>query len=304
MRKKILFTGGSGLLSLNWASQICDGFDVFLGLHEKLIKLDGTTSIQISLENELDFSKSIEFVSPDLIVHTAGMTNVDSCERNPDLAIKINVETVKCVANVCLKQNIDLIFISTDHLFNGTNSFVTEDYPKSPVNWYGKSKSIGEDYIKLNLPNALIIRTNFFGWGTSYRQSFSDFIINNLLDGKQITLFEDVYYTPILIEILVEKVMRLYQEKRSGVYNVVGNERISKYEFGMKLAKIFNLNTDLIIKGKIGEKTELVLRPKDLSLSNQKLIIALVDSIPSLENQIKLLKKQKKGCIQNQLQIY
>ena len=54
------------------------------------------------------------------------------------------------------------------------------------------------------LNNALIIRTNFFGWGTSYRQSFSDFVIDNLRKGNNITLFNDVFYTPILIETLVE----------------------------------------------------------------------------------------------------
>ena len=97
MRKKILFTGGSGLLALNWAYQIRNSYDIFLGLHEKIINVSGVTSVMISLENEVDFLNSIQNIKPDLIIHTAGMTNVDLCEADPNMASKINFEAVKYV---------------------------------------------------------------------------------------------------------------------------------------------------------------------------------------------------------------
>ncbi len=294
MQKKILFTGGSGLLSLNWAYQICNSYDVVLGLHEKVINMGGVTSVMISLESEIQFSNSIHNIKPDLIIHTAGMTNVDLCEEDPNMASKINFEAVKYVSNVCSKNNIDLIFISTDHLFDGGKSFVDENQLKSPINWYGRTKSLGEDYVSVNNPNSLIIRTNFFGWGTSYRQSFSDFIISSLSSGKRITLFHDVYYTPILIDVLVLNVMNLYLNKALGIFNVVSNERISKFEFGLMVADIFGLDPSLILKGKIKDKLGLVQRPKDLSLSNRKLIDFLKTSIPTIKDQILELKKQEK----------
>jgi dTDP-4-dehydrorhamnose reductase len=294
LRKKILFTGGSGLLALNWAYQIRNSYDIFLGLHEKIINVSGVTSVMISLENEVDFLNSIQNIKPDLIIHTAGMTNVDLCEADPNMASKINFEAVKYVSNVCSKNNIDLIFISTDHLFNGEKSFVEENQLKSPINWYGRTKSLGEDYITENNPNSLIIRTNFFGWGTSYRQSFSDFIINSLSSGKNITLFHDIYYTPILIDVLVINVMNLYLSKAIGIFNVVSSERISKFEFGLMVADIFGLDASLILKGKIEDRLELVQRPKDLSLSNLKLVDFLKTSIPSIKDQVLELKKQEK----------
>ena len=294
MRKKILFTGGSGLLALNWAYQIRNSYDIFLGLHEKVINMNGVTSVMISLESEVDFLNSIQSIKPDLIIHTAGMTNVDLCEADPNMASKINFEAVKYVSNVCSKNNIDLIFISTDHLFNGEKSFVEENQLKSPINWYGRTKSLGEDYITENNPNSLIIRTNFFGWGTSYRQSFSDFIINSLSSGKNITLFHDIYYTPILIDVLVINVMNLYLSKAIGIFNVVSSERISKFEFGLMVADIFGLDASLILKGKIEDRLELVQRPKDLSLSNLKLVDFLKTSIPSIKDQVLELKKQEK----------
>ena len=293
LRKKILFTGGSGLLALNWANQVCNDFDVVLGLHEREINLKGAQAIKISLENEIEFSKCVDLIKPDLVIHTAGMTNVDQCEAFPEMANKINCEGAKFVSNVCQKNNIDLIFISTDHLFDGSVPNVSEVHPKSPLNCYGRTKSLGEDYIHSNNPNVIIIRTNFFGWGTGYRQSFSDFVINNLRQGKNITLFNDVFYTPILIETLVEIVMALYNKNAKGIFNVVGNNRVSKLEFGLELVKVFGLNIELINEGSITDKNELVKRPKDMSLSNQKVIDFLESQIISLDDQFKLLISQE-----------
>ena len=297
MRKKILITGGSGLLALNWASQVCQDFDVILGLHDREINLKGVESLNISLESENEFFKSVDIIKPDLVVHTAGMTNVDQCEAFPELANKINYEAAKFVSDVCLKNNIDLIFISTDHLFDGSVPNVSENHVKNPLNCYGRTKSLGEDYILLNNPNALIIRTNFYGWGTSYRQSFSDFVIDNLRKEKNIILFNDVFYTPILIETLVETVMELYYNNATGIFNVVGKSRVSKLEFGLALAKVFGLNLDLIKEGSIKGNKELVKRPKDLSLSNSKANRFLKKEIVNLSDQIARLHDSERNKI-------
>jgi dTDP-4-dehydrorhamnose reductase len=295
LRKKILFTGGSGLLALNWANQVCRDFDVVLGLHEREINIKGADSLKISLESEIEFSKCVDIIKPDLVVHTAGMTNVDQCEAFPELANKINYEAAKIVSDVCLKNNIDLIFISTDHLFDGTISNVSENHVKNPLNCYGRTKSLGEDYINLYNPNALIIRTNFFGWGASYRQSFSDFVIDNLRKGKNITLFNDVFYTPILIDTLVETVMTLYNKNAKGIFNVVGNDRVSKLEFGLELARVFELNKSKIFIGSLKDRLDLVLRPLDMSLSNSKVKCFLNKDFSTLNEQIQILKGQYNG---------
>ena len=289
MKKKILFTGGTGLLALNWANLICDKFDVVLGFHERQITLNKVNFFIISLESEEEFLKCVDRIKPDCIIHTAGMTNVDNCEIFPELANKINFEGAKIVSNVCVKNNIDLIFISTDHLFDGTIPNVSEDHIKNPLNCYGYTKSSGEDYIILNNPNALIIRTNFFGWGTSYRKSFSDFIIYNLRNGKNIILFNDVFYTPIVIDCLVELVMNLYLKNAKGVFNIVGDERLSKLDFGLKLAACFELNSNLILEGSISDNFNLVKRPNDLSLSNSKVKYFLNTEIKNLNDQILIL---------------
>lgn len=294
MRKKILFTGGSGLLALNSALYLRDDFEVYLALHNRIINLQDVQTCKIDLENEQELEKELIRINPDILINAAGMTNVEECELKPNDAEKINAIVPGILARLSKKLNIFFVHISTDHLFDGTKSFQTEDDSISPLNEYGKSKAKGEqEVIKYN-KDALIVRTNFFGWGTSYRQSFSDFIINSLRQEKKITLFSDVYFTPIFIQTLIDLIQVLIKNNRTGIINIVGNERVSKYEFGILIAEIFGLNKNLIEKGLIVNNKSLVQRPKDMSLSNLNVSkISNTYKFPSLNDQICFLFKNE-----------
>ncbi len=193
-----------------------------------------------------------------------------------------------------------MIYISTDHLFLGNESLVNEDHPISPVNVYAKTKAEAEACVLVDA-ETLIIRTNFYGWGTSYRHSFSDMIINSLRAHKKIILFKDIYYTPLLVETLVNIVHELVQRKFTGIFNVVGDDRISKYDFGLNLAKVFNLDSGLIDPGKISDCPSLVQRPQDISLSNQKVSECLNKKIGGLDQHFLILKVQEEKGLKGEL---
>ena len=180
MKNKVLITGGSGLLALNWALTINKNFDVFLGYHKRQFNILNTKSIKLELEIYDELYSQLSNLSPKIIINTAGLTNVESCEKFPKLANKSNITIAKNLAKVSKFLNIKLVHISTDHLFDGKKTYYNEKDQINPLNVYGKTKAIGEkEILKIN-EDALIIRTNFFGWGTDYRNSFSDFIIQNL----------------------------------------------------------------------------------------------------------------------------
>jgi dTDP-4-dehydrorhamnose reductase len=301
VKKKILFTGGSGLLSLNWAIQIRDNYEVILGLHERDIYLKGTKSIKIKLNSDQNISDFLTQIKPDILVHTAGLTSVEECELNPEQTNSINSFIPQLLAKHTNKLGIKFIHISTDHLFDGLLPFTSEDTPVSPVNEYGKSKALAEKLILKENPSALILRTNFFGWGTSYRLSFSDIVLKTLRANKTINLFDDVYYTPILINQFVEIVNLLILNNNSGIFNVVSNERITKYQFGLILAKKFGLNIELIQKGSIIDDHNLVQRPKDMSLNNKKVLEIINYKLLSIEKQIDILKAQELYGIASEL---
>lgn len=302
MKQRILITGGSGLLALNWALALRNRYLVTLGLHEREIALAGAQIRKIDLESVDNLIRTIETVQPQIVIHSAGLTSVEKCEDEPDLAKRINVELAVNVAKACAKLGLPLVHISTDHLFAGVASLVEETCPVQPINVYGRTKAEAETRVLEAHPTAMVIRTNFYGWGTSYRHSFSDVVIEALRAGKELTLFQDVFYTPILVETAAQAVHDLIDLKASGIFHVVGDERISKYEFGLKLAQEFNLDARLIKPGKIADQASLVQRPQDMSLSNQKICKLLGRKLGGVGEHILMLHHQEQNGLAQELQ--
>lgn len=270
-KKRVLITGGSGLLSLNWACTIRHKWDVILGVHHHPVKLKSTRPYQLNLELPDALSKQLADLSPDLIVHTVGMTNVDDCERSTQEAEHVNTKIALNVAEVAKARGISLIHISSDQLFDGKRSFYTETDPVRPINIYGATKALAEKKILEINSSALIIRTNFFGWGHSQRQSFSDWLIYNLRSGEKLKLFDDIHITPILADTLALASHDLLDKGAVGVVNVVGDERISKYHFAQLLCQAFDLPSRLIQRDKMINSKFLASRPLDMSLDNSLL---------------------------------
>ena len=302
MKRTILITGGSGLLALNWALAIRERYSVTLGLHERDISLAGIQTRQIELESVSHLVRVFEAVQPQMVIHTAGLTNVEECEAKPDLAQHINVELAANVAQACAKLGLSLVHISTDHLFSGEESLVDETHPIAPKNVYGRTKAKAEFRVLAAHAQALVIRTNFYGWGTSYRRSISDVLIEALRSGKELTLFKDVIYTPNIIESVAQAVLDLVNLKAKGIFHVVGDERISKYEFGLKIAEGFNLDSSLVKPGFLAEQASLVQRPHDMSLSNKKTCNLLGRKLGGVAEHIARLHWQEQNGLAQELQ--
>lgn len=296
MKPETLITGGSGLLALNWASALRGKYSITLGLHQQQVSLIGVSTAQLNLESTDELCRQFEVIQPKIVVHAAGLTSVEKCESNPSLARRSNVLLAVNMAKVCALFKVPFAHISTDHLYSGSSEFSDESTPVSPVNVYGNTKAEAELRVQEENPDALIIRTNFYGWGTGYRQSFSDFIIHTLRSEKKLELFDDVFYTPILAESLAEATHDLIALKAKGVFNIVGEERLSKFDFGLRLANKLRLNEDLIKAAKISSRPLLVKRPFDMSLSNKKATSFLGRSLGNVDEHLsKLLQQEECG---------
>lgn len=302
MKKIALITGGSGLLALNWALAIREHYTIILGLHERNISLAGVETRQVDLESADHLARVFETVQPQIVIHAAGLTSIETCEANPDRAQHINVELAVNVARACAKLGLPLVHISSDHLFSGEASLVDETHPIAPKNVYGRTKAEAENRVLEAHPQALVIRTNFYGWGPSYRHSFSDVVIEALRSGKELTLFRDVYYTPILIEAAAQTAHDLINLKANGIFHVVGDERISKYEFGVKVAEQFNLDSSIINPGLLADQASLVQRPHDMSLSNKKTCNLLCRKLGGVAEHVARLHQQEQNGLAREIQ--
>jgi dTDP-4-dehydrorhamnose reductase len=293
MKQRLLITGGSGLLALNWALAEKERFSVTLGLHSRNVMVPEVQTQHLDLGSLGDLCRSLELLEPHVVIHAAGLTSVELCESNPALATHVNVSLANNVAKVCARLGVKLVHVSTDHLFSGLEALVGENHPVAPLNVYGKTKAEAECRVLESNPQALVIRTNFYGWGTSYRHSFSDLIVNALRAETSLILFQDVFYTPIVIGSVVSAVHDLLEIDASGVFNIVGDERISKYQFGLRLAKEFGLDPRVISPGLLSDRPTHVRRPLDMSLSNHKVCRLLGRQIGGVQVHMVSLHQQE-----------
>lgn len=288
-RKTVAITGGSGLLALNLAELMAADFTVYLFLHNRIIQLVNTHALIVDLNSISNIECHLSDLKVDLLINCAALTNVEFCESNQAYALHVNATIANNIAVACSRVGVKLVHVSTDHLFDGMESFYTEDSPVNPLNYYGYSKAIGEDKVLSSCPSSLVLRTNFFGWGWPHRKSFSDYILNNLSSSSHSYLFTDVFFTPVIISKFLNAIIGLTGLNCNGIYNVSSAERISKYEFGFRLAQRFSYSTELVLPSEYYSRTDLTKRPNDMSLSNRKLLSVIPDYNDDISDHINLL---------------
>lgn len=273
-------------MATNWAAAVRSSYAVTLGLHQRRIAMAGVECRVLSLDSVESIAAAIRQANAAIVVHSAAMTNVDACEEAHEYAVHVNTNIARNVALACRSEGAKLVHVSTDHVFSGINSMMDEGDIVEPINIYAQTKAAGEVAVMDACPNAIVARTNFFGWGLPYRKSFSDSIVEQLRAGREIGLFQDAYFTPILMNLLVKAAHELVDSNVEGVFHVAGDERVSKYEFGLSIARVFGLDAELIKPTRLAERHDLVPRPRDLSLDNTKMRTVIGHSVGDMNSQV------------------
>lgn len=289
----MIITGGAGLLAANWAIAMKHRYAVMLGLHTRSITIEDVDSRVIDLSSVDSIAAVLRETKAAIVIHCAAFTSVEACELEPHIARYANIDIARNVAIACSSHGSKLVHISTDHVFSGSTSFMDETAALGPLNVYAKSKAAGEVAVLEECTTAIVARTNFFGWGLPYRKSFSDTIIETLRNSREIELFNDAYFTPILMEQLIISAHNLLDIGAKGIFHIVGDERLSKFQFGLSIASVFGLDATLIKPTLLAERTDLAMRPLDLSLDNHKLCSAIGHNIGDVKSQLARLFKQE-----------
>jgi len=283
---RILVTGASGLLGLNLSLRMT-GTHTIVGVDRS--KLAGTPFelVQADLLEAGACSRLISETHPDAVIHTAALANLDKCEADPETAHSLNAEVPGLLAEACAKHDIQLIHISTDSVFDGTKEGIySENDLPNPPGVYSATKLQGEENVFSAYPKAMVARVNFFGWSLSGRRSLSEFFYNNLSVGKQANGFTDVWFCPIFVGDLAETLIQMLEKGLSGLYHTVGSEAITKYEFGVRIARQFGFDPGLVIPISVEESGLKATRSHNLRLSVHKLSTDLELPIPGVSTGI------------------
>lgn len=295
-----MIIGADGLLGSYWLKKSLEIFPnlEIRGTSRRLPLTDNFFFLELSSSDLSKFKHYLKNFKPDAVIYLAGITNVDECEKEKKLAVDLNAYVPASMALECKKSDTKFVYISTDHLFGDEGSYFSEEDEPVLVNYYAYSKKLAEDMILKNHSEALIVRTNFYGRSIASKPSFTDWIGNELKEKREIKLGEDVYFNPVFMGDLVLACHLLLENDHGGIFNITSNERISKYNFALMYAKIFNLQTELIkpFSQRLHPKT--VRRPLEMSLSNKKLLGAVdIEIGNTLEGFGKLKKEIERSAI-------
>jgi dTDP-4-dehydrorhamnose reductase len=286
-RLKVLVTGASGLLGKalifeNKSDHLLYGTYLSTNLDVKNVAL-----LRIDICDKDSFSKAVSKIVPDVIIHTAALTNVDLCEKEKELAYKINVVGTENAVESSKRAKSKFVYISTDFVFDGKLGKYTEEDRPRPINYYGFSKLKGEE-ISLTYEKSIVIRTSIFGLNHLGSKSGIESIVEDVKSGKKIYAPFDSFYSPISVNSLARIIYHLMEKSTSGIYHIGSKERISRFKFFDLLFSIFGLPQDNLLPISFEEylRGKYAQRPKDVSLISSKIVRDFETDLPDVKSSL------------------
>jgi dTDP-4-dehydrorhamnose reductase len=214
----------------------------------------------------------IRQTNPDIVFHTAALTNLDLCESDHALANSININGTENIIEGCKITKSKLVFVSSSFVYDGTKQNYLEDEPISPITHYGITKGTGEKLVQNSGLNYLILRTDsLYGWIKKYQRINPVIrVIDTLKSGKVLREIIDWYNTPTYVPDFVHASLVLAENDEKGIFHVSGSDFLNRYDWSQQTADVFGLDRKLIIPI---HSSELNLQAKrvNVNLINEKL---------------------------------
>ena len=277
---KLLITGVSGLLGINLAMEAIREHEV-IGVDRGKLKSAPFQVLKGDILKTGEIYSILDMTHPDCLINCAALANLEKCEEDPYQAKRLNTDLPSELATVCAKRNIQFLHLSTDSVFDGTNEEIyTEEDEPSPPGIYSQTKLDGERAVQQVNPQAIIARVNFYGWSLGAKRSLAEFFVNNLSEGKNVNGFTDIIFCPLWVNHLSHILIEMLEKNLSGLYHVVGAQAMSKYQFGVEIARRFGLRENLISPQSVERSSLTAKRSHNLWLSTHKLSTDLEYEIP------------------------
>ncbi|WP_081972767.1 SDR family oxidoreductase [Leptolyngbya sp. KIOST-1] len=263
--RRLLVTGASGFLGWHLCRAAQATWQVVGTYHRHRPPLPGVELYELDLTALAALPPWLESLAPDAVIHTAALSQPNRCEQEPDLSHRLNVEATRVLAQFCGNSNIPLAFTSTDQVFDGQAAPYSEDSPPSPISLYGRHKVEAEALVQALHPFAAVCRLPLlYGPPSPTAECFLQGFVRTLRAGQPLHLFTDEFRTPAYVEDVAAGLL-LALEKATGLLHLGGPERLSRYDFGLRMAAVFGLETALIVPGKQADVVMPAPRPPDVS---------------------------------------
>ena len=268
--KKLLITGSNGFLGWNICRLAKGAWHLFGTVYSHQVEIPNVNTIKVDLTNHSELKRVFEEIRPDAVIHTAAASEPNYCEVNPDVSHLINVEASVNIALLCSDYMIPYVYTSTDLVFDGLKAPYRESDPVCPVNVYGEHKAQAEERILKVYPQSAVCRMSLmYGLSGPVAKSFIQPMLLAMKEGRELSLFVDEFRTPLSAVAAVAGLF-LALNKVRGIIHLGGKDRISRYDFGKLMQRIFRFENARIKPSKQDDIHMAALRPTDVSLDSSK----------------------------------
>jgi dTDP-4-dehydrorhamnose reductase len=299
-KSKVVIFGGSGMLGRSLLEQAPEGVELYsIGRSKPQVDVP-VHFIKADILNFSELDQVLKTVNPNVILNAAACVQVDSCESNQDEVRKLHVDLPAFLSKAANNLKALHVYISTDAIFDGQKigAYVETDQT-NPLNHYALTKLQGEK-ATLDSERSLVLRVNILGWRSDGKLSFGQWTLDGLQNQKPLTMFKDVFFTPLSTIDLAKKAWRAIALNVTGLFHVGGGEAISKYEFAVRLAERLKLSSQSLVPIEVEDKGLIAKRPKNLCMNSTKFEKAVDQSMPTFSETMEtwLIEGKKLGKIE------
>ena len=243
--KKVFITGCGGMLGKAVYEQFaphCQVLATDIDLNEPWLEYGDVIDFQKISEKAFTFE-------PDLIINLAALTDLEFCEKNPEITWKTNALGAENMALISKRLGATHIYISTAGIFDGQKEYYNDFEQPNPLSVYAKSKYYGEVIVEKILSNYFIFRAGWMmGGGHEKDKKFINKIFKQILDGKkELFVVEDKLGTPTYTVNFAESMFKIVQTKLYGLYNMVCEGSCSRYDVAVEFIRMLGLENEISI---------------------------------------------------------
>jgi dTDP-4-dehydrorhamnose reductase len=264
--KRLLVCGSNGLVGQRLALVLghTTEFEVLHTSHHRNFYLDRELFdyTQLDITSRSDVKSLVLSYRPDIIINTAAVSSVDDCEKQRENAWRVNVNGVEHLTDAARLIGAKIIHLSTDYVFDGKSGPYRENDRVNPINYYGKTKLAGENVILAGGVQFAILRIILvFGTGNNLKKNFATWVIESLRRREPIRCAADQVSNPTYVGSVANAVMNVIGRGSCGIFHVCDGDRLSRYDFAVKIARAFGLDEALIAKTAAAGLNQAAPRP-------------------------------------------
>lgn len=271
---KVLVTGGSGIIGWKLVNYLSDqGANVRYTYHKNDVSIAGVGSFELDIRSKEQVDRIIEHVRPDIVVHTAAMTNADACEIDRRMARNVNIEGTENIVTASERTADVVVFFSSSFVFDGAAEQYREGDEPSPINVYGNTKRMAEEIVNGAATNSLILRTDQpYCWTQGWQDdTMVTWVLDQLRHRQSFGVFDDWQNNPIFVHDLVRMTDALVRTRSQGIFHAVGSEFVDRFEWARLIARTFGEDEERIYRESSAEANLPAPRP-NANLCNQKIV--------------------------------